>query len=240
MEYPNLVDNLDVPSTTATPIDRIKYLIKLIRRNQAQFADLIGINPSNISKILSGKIPVSESLINRIVVNLGVSKQWLMTGTDVPFPRFQGPSTIDCNGNRVQSLSESAGAPVYDVDVTAGSASLSRMLTSEHVIGRLFIPGLNPELPIVKVSGSSMVPRINNGGYISIRQISSDDPILWGQIYVVMLEDYRMVKYVRRHEDPRKMILHSENPDFDDIVINRDKVVGMFLVESIINYEIVG
>ncbi|MDE5921730.1 MAG: S24 family peptidase, partial [Paramuribaculum sp.] len=129
---------------------------------------------------------------------------------------------------------------VYDIDVTAGAANLSRMLTSEHVIGRLLIPGLNPKLPIVKVSGNSMSPRINNGAYISIRLIDDDDPILWGQIYVVMLEDYRMVKYVRRHEDPSKVILHSENPDFDDIVISRDKIVGMFLVESILNYEIVG
>lgn len=240
MEYPDLLNNLSEPSTTATPIDRIKYLIKLIRKNQAQFAEMIGINPSNISKVLSGKIPVSDSMINRIVVNLGVSKQWLMHGTDVPFPRYQGPSTLDCNGNRVQTLASSTGAPVYDIDVTAGSANLSRMLTSEHVIGRLLIPGLNPELPIVKVSGNSMTPRINNGGYISIRRTNNDDPILWGQIYVVMLEDYRMVKYVRRHDDPTKVILHSENPDYDDIVISRDKIVGMFLVESILNYEIVG
>lgn len=238
--YPDLINNLDEPSTTASTIDRIKYLIKLIRKNQAQFAEMIGINPSNISKVLSGKIPVSDSMINRIVVNLGVSKQWLVNGTDVPFPRYQGPSTIDSNGKRVRLQEPTAGAPVYDVDVTAGSANLSRMLTSEHVIGRLLIPGLNPELPIVKVSGNSMSPRINNGAYISIRHVDTDAPIFWGQIYVVMLEDYRMVKYVRRHEDPAKVILHSENPNYDDVIIDRDKIVGMFLVETILNYEIVG
>ena len=240
MVYPDLINNLDEPSTTATKVERIKYLIKLIRKNQAQFAEMIGINPSNISKVLSCKIPVSDSLINRIVVNLGVSKQWLVHGTDVPFPRYQGPSTIDCNGNHVQPLGNTGGAPVYDIDVTAGSANLSRMLTSEHVIGRLMIPGLNPELPIVKVSGNSMSPRINNGAYISIRHVNSNDPILWGQIYVVMLEDYRMVKYVRRHSEDSKVVLHSENPNFDDIVIKRSEIVGMFLVESILNYEIVG
>ena len=240
MEYPDLINNLAEPSTTATEVERIKYLIKLIRKNQAQFAEMIGINPSNISKVLSGKIPVSDSLINRIVVNLGVSKHGLVHGTDVPFPRYQGPATLEGSGNCVQPLGRSGGAPVYDIDVTAGSANLSRMLTSEHVIGRLMIPGLNPELPIVKVSGNSMSPRINNGAYISIRYVNNDDPILWGQIYVVMLEDYRMVKYVRRHNDADKVILHSENPNFDDIVIKRDQIVGMFLVESILNYEIVG
>ncbi len=240
MEYPDLINDLAEPTPSATPVERIKYLIKLIRKNQAQFAELIGINPSNISKVLSGKIPVSESMINRIVVNLGVSKQWLVYGTDVPFPRHQGPSTIDSTGKRVHVNGPTSGAPVYDIDVTAGSANLSRMLTSEHIIGRLMIPGLNPQLPVVKVSGNSMSPRINNGAYISIRQIDKNDAIFWGQIYVVMLEDYRMVKYVRRHEDPSKLILHSENPNYDDIIIDRDKVVGMFLVETILNYEVVG
>ncbi len=189
--------------------------------------------------MLSGKIPVSDSLINRIVVNLGVSKQWLVHGTDVPFPRHQGPSTIDGNGRRVQTITD-GGAPVYDIDVTAGCASLSRMLTSEHVIGRLMIPGLNPELPVVKVSGNSMAPRINNGGYISIRHVDHNGPIIWGQIYVVLLEDYRMVKYVRRHDDADKVVLHSENPNFDDMVIDRSKIIGMFIVESILNYEVLG
>lgn len=49
-----------------------------------------------------------------------------------------------------------------------------------------------------------------------------------------------MVKYVRRHSEDSKVILHSENPNFDDIVIKRSEIVGMFLVESILNYEIVG
>lgn len=237
--YDSLPDRLSQPSPASTVVERMKYLIKLIRKNQAQFAQMIGTNPSNISKVLSGKMPAGESLINRIVVNLGVSKQWLVNGTDVPFPRHNGPAVIDCNGS-VRSLDGVAGAPVYDIDVTAGSVNLDRELTAEHIIGRLMIPGLNTGLPIVKVSGNSMSPRINNGAYISIRQVNHGDPILWGQIYVVMLEDYRMVKYVRRHQDPDKVILHSENPDFDDIVLARDKIVKLFLVESILNYEIVG
>ncbi len=238
MDYPDYIDKLVEPDVSATVIDRIKYLLKLIRKNQAQFSELVGINPSNISKVLSGKIPVSDSLINRIVVNLGVSKQWLVSGADVPFPRKEGPRTLA--GNPRMSSGDSEGAPVYDIDVTAGCANLSRMLTDEHIVGRLAIPGLNPTLPIVKVSGNSMSPRICNGAYVSIRPVGLDAPIIWGQIYVVLLDDYRMVKYVRHHDDPGKVILHSENPDFDDMVIDRSSIVGLFLVESILNYEIVG
>ena len=78
------------------------------------------------------------------------------------------------------------------------------------------------------------------GAYISIRHVSYEAPIIWGQIYVVILEDYRMVKYVRRHDNPEKVILHSENPNFDDVIIDRNKIIDMFIVESILNYEVVG
>lgn len=229
------LDSLREPSPSATPVDRIKYLIKLIRKNQAEFAELVGINPSNISKVLSNKIPASESLLNRIVVNLGVSKEWLKYGTDVPFPNNHGPHTMEGSAEL-----EAKGAPVYDIDVTAGSANLGRMFTQENIVGCLNIPGINPKLPVVRVTGDSMTPRIRNGAYVSIRPIELGAPIMWGQIYVVILEDYRMVKYVRRHEDPSKIVLHSENPNFDDIVINKDDIIGLFLVESVLNYEIVG
>ncbi len=233
----NILDNLPSPAPTASVIDRIKFLIKFSRRTQAKFAELIGVDPSNISKILSGKSPVSEAFINRLVVNLGVSKRWLLHGDDVPFAKNK--PARETSSTQRSDRHDNIGAPVYDIDVTAGSVGLSRMFTDERIIGRLNIPGVSPKLPIVRVSGESMSPRIRNGAYLSIRDVGRDATILWGQIYVVVLEDYRMVKYLRRHDDPAKVVLHSENPNYDDIVINRSDIENLFLVESIINYEIV-
>lgn len=235
MDHNVQLAGLDAPAPNATIVDRIKYLIKLIRKNQAQFSELIGLNPSNISKVLSGKMPPGEALINRIVVNVGVSKQWLVNGTDVPFPRNGKSQIFDHQFTKVGQ----PGAPVYDIDVTAGSSNIERMFTEEHIIGRLSIPGVNPNLPLVKVTGDSMSPRLANGAYVSIRPVELDAPILWGQIYVILLEDHRMVKYIRHHNNPEKIILHSENPNYDDIEIDRKDIMGLFLVESILNYEIV-
>jgi len=230
-----MADNLaqlDPPSPGATVIDRIKYLIKLTRHTQASFARLIGTDPASISRVLSGKTPPSEAFVNRIVVNLNVSKQWLADGTDVPFPR-QGAG--DTAGHPVVD-----GAPVYNIDVTAGTMPLSRMFTSEHIIGFMKLPGLNPEYPIVRVSGNSMSPRINPGSYISIRRMDIDAPISWGSIYVVVLADFRLVKYVRRKlDDPSKVILHSANPDYDDIEISRVDIEALYLVENIINHDFI-
>lgn len=220
-------DGLTMPAASADVVDRIKYLINLKRYNQSSFGKAINVDSATVSRILSRRKAPSESFINRIVVDLGVSKRWLTEGTDVPFPK----------GGDGHSSEKNLGAPVYNIDVTAGTTPLSRMFTDERIIGRVCLPGLNPELPIVRVSGNSMVPKLNPGCFISIRPISLDAPISWGQIYVVVLPDYRLVKYVRRNADPELITLHSANPDYDDIEVRRSDIEGLYLVENVINHD---
>ena len=221
------LDQLNLPATSASTIDRVRYLIKLTRRTQAQFSALIGIAPSNLAKILSGRAPVTEGFLNRVVVNLKVSKQWLVDGSDVPFPRGEHGDVVNSGA---KATAAGAGAPVYDVDATAGAVAFCESFTDERIIGHLDLPGLDPANPVLHVRGDSMVPRINNGSYISIRKINPGAPIFWGQIYVVVLDEYVMVKFLRRHTDPDKLILHSE--------IDREQVRDLYLVERILNYDI--
>ena len=218
----NLAD-IEMPSQSASIVDRIKWLIKLSRKSQADFSRLIGLDPANLSRVLTGKTPVGEGLILRIVANTGVSKDWLIDGSDVPFPRENTPKTPQ-------------GAPIYDIDVTAGSTKLERMFTDEHIIGRMVLPGLNPDNPIVHVSGNSMVPKLLPGCYISIQPVSLDVPIMWGNIYVVVLPDFRLVKYVRRNADPDLVTLHSANPDYEDVEVPRKDIEALYLVKHVINH----
>ena len=69
--------------------ERIKFLIKELNYRQVDFAQKIDVDTSNLSKYLNGRLAMSDALINKIVVNLGVSKQWLETGEDLPFAKQQ-------------------------------------------------------------------------------------------------------------------------------------------------------
>ena len=210
-------------------VDRIKYVMHVLNLKQINLAAKLEVDPATVSRIVKRVIAPSDSLINKIVINLGVNKQWLKTGDGDVFT----------NSGDMMTYIRPAGAPVYNIDVTAGAIPLSRMFTEERVVGYVNLPGINPDLPIVRVSGDSMVPRIQNGAYLAIRQMNLEAPIAWGQIYVVVLADYRVVKYVRRHPDPSKVILHSANDAYDDIEINRSDIEGLYLVENIINHDFV-
>lgn len=218
--------------------ERIRYIIRLSRMNQAKFAERIGIDPSNLSKHLSGRLPISDSLINRIVVEMGVAKPWLRDGADVPFAKPVLANEIVADNPIVANNLTLTGVPVYDIDVTAGATELSRMFTADRIVGVVDLPQLSRDSRIVHVSGDSMEPTIHNGGYIAVRRLTQRQTIFWGQIYVVVLEDFRMVKYLRRHADDNKVVLHSANPAYDDMDIARDDILDLYIVENILNFEI--
>lgn len=53
-------------------IGRVRELIRILQITQNEFADRIKTDRSNFSKHVNGKLPINDSLVNKIVVGLGV------------------------------------------------------------------------------------------------------------------------------------------------------------------------
>ena len=226
--------------TNAAGIERIKQLMQGMGLKQAAFAERIGIDASNFSKHLNGRLPLSENLINRIVVAVGASKEWLMSGEGEMWQTGTSGTTllpvVTIPVSQIAPASQN-GARIFDLDVTAGGMTRERMFAEEQITGTVNISAIHPDCCIVRVSGDSMAPTIGNGDLIAIREVRNINLIFWGQIYVVLLDDYRMVKYVRRHSDPSMVILRSENSQYDDIEIPKSEIRDLFLVEKIIRID---
>ena len=219
-------------------IARIKYLIKELNLRQCDFAQRIGIDNSNLSKYLNGRLPINDAFANRMVVNLGVSKQWLMDGTDIPFPKDSNiPATTTVSGDdAIQATA--IGTPVYDIDVTAGAMPRAMMFANDQIIGSINLPDvISSNCRVVRVSGDSMAPVIHNGDYVALRELSNTAQIFWGQIYVVLLDEFRLIKFVRRNPDPTKVILRSANPEYDDMEVDRSDIRELMLVQHILHLD---
>lgn len=104
-------------------ISRVRYLMGELRLRQNSFAARIGCDVTNLSKQLNGKLPITDSFINKIVVNTGVSKEWLVSGAGVPFGKSDAPEALTAG----LTDSEAEGMPVYDLDVTAGPLTRERI-----------------------------------------------------------------------------------------------------------------
>ena len=210
------------PGADTTPLERLRYIIGVTRKSQAMFARSIHLDPSSLSRLLTGKVPITDQFINRVSANLGVSRQWLATGEGRPY---------------LASVSENQlfprGAAVYD------SASLTgTIFTPDNIIGLVDLPGISSESRIVRVNGHSMAPRIPDGSYIAVRRVDSDSIIVWGSAYLVQIEDYRLVRILRPGEaNPSRVVLHSENEEFADLEIDRDKIGSLYIIDTIIKIE---
>lgn len=222
-------------------IERIKTLMENFGVTQSEFAKRISIDASNFSKHLTGNYMSATHLSTESSQTWAYRKNGYVRVKDIWFR----PSDNDAHSHiRTLTLPSEAiipearnGAKVYGLDVTAGNLARDRMFTEDLVIGSIDVPFINPDCSIVKVSGDSMKPVINNGDMIAIREIKNPQLIFWGQIYVILLEDYRMVKYIRKHDNPDRVILRSENKEYDDIEIEKKEICDLFIVENIIRID---
>lgn len=219
------------PIPHVSSAERIRFLIKKLGISQAEFARRIGVDPANMSKHLNGHLPVTRGLLNRIAVEMGVSKRWLESGEDVPFSK-------SASGGRAHGASTPVAVPIYDIDVVAGTEELARMFTEDRIVGHISLPRLKRNDVIVRVSGDSMSPVIADGGYISINPETDARNILWGQIYVIVMDDYRLVKYVRRADSDDAVRLVSANSAYDDMIVRRSDIRALYLVDAVINYQL--
>lgn len=217
------------PEKQAEIAMRVRGLLDDLNLRQQEVARRIEADPTNFSKTLRLRQPLTGGFVNSMVAHMGLSRDWLVDGTGEPYAAEPG----------VTSAAAPVGVPVYDIDVCAGCTELSMMFTDDRVIGRVQLPRLSGDSAIVRVSGDSMEPVIMNGGYVAIRPVTDTRNIFWGQIYVVVMDDYRLVKFVRRSAgDADRVILHSANADYDDMDVAKEDIRRLFLVEAVLNCTI--
>lgn len=128
--------------------------------------------------------------------------------------------------------------PYYNVDVTA---SAFPVFADEREEPEYFIsiPAFKDCDFAVPIYGDSMYPKIKNGHIVAVKEVKNKGVILYGEIYLVITEDYRTVKYIRKHPgDVSKVLLCSENPSFDDVEIPVDSILRLFKVRGQISINV--
>jgi phage repressor protein C with HTH and peptisase S24 domain len=128
--------------------------------------------------------------------------------------------------------------PYYNVDVTASAFPVfaDEREESDYFIS---IPAFKDCDFAVPIYGDSMYPKIKNGYIVAVKEVKNRAVILFGEIYLVITEDYRTVKYIRKHPDDRtKVLLCSENPSFDDVEIPFDSILRLFKVRGQISINV--
>jgi len=136
------------------------------------------------------------------------------------------------NGIR-DGLATSNPIPVYDLDLKPVK-ELDFFNYNELVSYYIGVPSYNDCFAALKVPGVSMSPAFNPSDIVAVKRIINFDTIPLGEAYFLILEEQRLIRYVRLNEaDPKKtFILKAENPAYDDMIIEKTDIKYLFQIKG--------
>ena len=217
--------------------DRLLQFIDYAGLEIAVFERSIGLSNGAVHKMGEG---TRNSTIDKISVKYpDLNIVWLKTGVgNMLLSDERNEKTITVNQTAI-SPNNRKGALIYDIDATCGLNGRDIEFTDEKVIGSIDAPEINPESKIIFATGDSMLPLIASGDRVVIRKIESWDYFNYGQVYLIITNEYRLIKRVRRHpKDAENLILlRSENPNYDDIDLPKREIIHLFIVENILSIK---
>lgn len=204
-------------------ITRIKSVIADSGLTSNAFALKVGMNSSNLSRKLNGKVPITSRDYRLICDSIGVNKDWLETGA--------GDKYIGEPINRKETMQPMLGVPFYDVEFALG---YDEMYNDTPNVPNKFIsiPGYEKADFWCRASGDSMKPVISNGDIIALKVIPDWTEFLpMNEIYAIMTKnDLRTVKVIRRGSDNEHFTLHAINEEYEDQEIKKEAITKVFKV----------
>lgn len=132
----------------------------------------------------------------------------------------------------IQSHNELPSGTPYlgELDIFAGKTDLDNMDLSEYITDFISIPGFRDANYFANVRGHSMYPKYAAGEIIAIKRVFDFEEIQFGQAYVIVTPENRVIKSIRKSSHKDRWLLESCNKEFDNYEIEVKKVKALFLV----------
>ncbi len=223
----------------------IKQNIRLLRESRnltrQRFGDIVGFNGSTVQAWEDVKVKATPKaqVVEKICKEFGITIDDLFN-KDLSKARKFSSGKKYTQVKEVQMVRE-PGIPVYNLKLSAGPVEMYNDDT-ENPAFSVKVPGYEDCDFGMFVYGHSMYPTIENGSLILGKRIKDKGIIIWGEMYVVVTQDYRMVKRLQKSDKSNMINLLSDNdetrkngnPKYEAMEIERDKIEKLFLVKGII------
>ena len=126
-----------------------------------------------------------------------------------------------------------------DIDVTAGADDL--FTDGSHTASRfIYIPEFEDCDNAFPLYGDSMYPKYQSGQVILCKEFKEwRDFVPFGEVFLVITDSLRMVKYVKKASSDEHYLLASENSHFESFEVPKNRIRRMFLVKGAIQRNMI-
>lgn len=204
----------------------VSRLLEDARLNASQFAKSVGLVPTQIYDLQSGKTKKISSDVAEKILNVypQYQKTWLFTG--------EMPALKESNGDVQPSISYASGVPYYNVDFIGGFD----LIVNDQTINPEYYIQFKPYEKATcwcNITGHSMEPEINNGDIIALRRIDDFSFLPLGEIYaIVTRNNMRTVKRLGPSSNPENYTLVPTNksPEYGIQELPKNMILAVFEV----------
>ncbi|SHJ40489.1 Phage repressor protein C, contains Cro/C1-type HTH and peptisase s24 domains [Hymenobacter daecheongensis DSM 21074] len=238
------VERKKISSVSPLPELSMAERLKVVRQarglTQQQMADLLGISRPTVAQLEGGRHQPSTEVLETIVSELEVSRNWLWFGGGpmddsgtgggevVVFGKFADADHIEC--------------PFIPVPVRAGFVEL---IAAEGDYGqyqtmRIYNP--SPELRkagtvVFEIDGDSMEPQLRAGMLVAVTPVPmADIKYIVSGVYVAAFGNQLTIKRIKDNDllTKHQLVLHSDNPKAGMLTVAGEDIRGLWKVVDII------
>ena len=127
--------------------------------------------------------------------------------------------------------------PLFDVEAAAGLVPLFTEAVKHIPINYIQIPNLPKCDGAIYITGDSMYPLLKSGDIVLYKVIHDiKNSIFWGEMYLLSVivdgEEYILVKYIQKADDPDYVRLVSENRHHSDKEVLIENIRALALIKA--------
>jgi len=190
--------------------------------SQSELARELEINRSGITHARNNnKIP--DKWVVKLYKKFGLNPQWIESGIGNVFINIKSDNDVEFKYIPKVAARLSAGTGSFESEdnITDYLSFQTKWLAGK---------GAANSMVAMEVFGQSMEPVIKEGDTVLIDQ--SQNSIIAGTIYAVGVEDTILIKRLEKHPD--KLVLSSDNKDYEPIYIEREETDKVRIIGKVI------
>ncbi len=207
---------------------RIKHLVKKNSFKQKEIAVKIGVTPQDWNNwMFRGIFPHFEKL-KEVAVILNVDVDSLLAPEEISEPSMRyGKNTF---------IPKEEVVPFYEIETHTNLSLFWNDHTTVEPKDHIYLPGLQADF-IFPFYGSGMQPKISNGDWIALRKFNDLAIFNYGSLHLIVTQEQIMVRYVKKSEKPKTILLCANDDFHDDIELPISAIKALYGVVTVIKRE---
>ncbi len=207
--------------------ERLTIAIRNMGVSYTEFAKLIGVDYSGLSKKINGRQRLSVNIYKSIKAATDINTDWLRTGNGEMFVGRGTPKAVYKDNSTGEYVSSK---PHFLSDTMAGGLSES---ASDYCEPFPVVRHLGDYDCTICVFGDSMLPTFRSGDVIALKADREPKFLRWGEPHVLDTQDGVILKRIYDGGDDQ-ITCKSDNPDYPEFSVPKSSIRHIFRVVGLI------